>query len=509
MDKYSKESTLSMSKLFDIQDTTVAIADLTLLNTRGDVQHAGTISVAGNVNVNQNLSVAGTIEADTINVKNLVTDNGNLANVGDWIYNTEGELNGKGFSWTHGVGQTQLAYRLGNRLWTNANLDISANSTYSIDNIPVISATTLGGGVTNSRLTSVGTLSKLNVSGDVSIGEFAFFNTNFNKLGIGTEDPSCAITIIENNVELGIGSPSIGVGSFGTISCHDLTITTDNIPRITVKNNGEVNVGDPVHGGGVLNVYGVINAGSVVTDNRIDRTHPLQFSGTRDTSAFGLGLAWTDPTFSAQLVMMSGPTRLWSSENIDLGSGKSYFINNALALSENTLGASVTHSSLTSVGVLENLTVSGNTITNSLDAERGSFTANVQVGSTRLMPNGMFNSAEITVGIGETPVLFGDSTQITIGTKLVQSKPVKVFGPLSVNINNPDPSLQFSVNGDVSIGGKRFTSGHSAPTEAHHYFNKGDICWNTNPGTDSYVGWVCVTEGTPGQWAGFGRIGSQ
>ena len=126
MDKYSKESTLSMSKLFDIQDTTVAIADLTLLNTRGDVQHAGAINVAGNVRINQNLSVAGTIEAETINVKNLVTDNGSLASVGDWIYNTESELNGKGFSWTHGVGQTQLAYRLGNRLWTNANLDISA-----------------------------------------------------------------------------------------------------------------------------------------------------------------------------------------------------------------------------------------------------------------------------------------------------------------------------------------------------------------------------------------------
>ena len=93
MDKYSKESTLSMSKLFDIQDTTVAIADLTLLNTRGDVQHSGAINVAGNVRINQNLSVAGTIEAETINVKNLVTDNGNLASVGDWIYNTESELN--------------------------------------------------------------------------------------------------------------------------------------------------------------------------------------------------------------------------------------------------------------------------------------------------------------------------------------------------------------------------------------------------------------------------------
>ena len=78
------------------------------------------------------------------------------------------------------------------------------------------------------------------------------------------------------------------------------------------------------------------------------------------------------------------------------------------------------------MGVLDNVTVSGNTITNSLDAERGSFTAGVQVGTTRLMPNGLYNSTEMTVGVGEVPILFGDSTQITIGTKLAQSKPVKV-----------------------------------------------------------------------------------
>ena len=272
-----------MSKLFDIQESTVSITDLTLVNTRGDVQHSGNTNIIGNLDVSYNLSVNGTLTANTFNVKNLVTDNGGLASVGQWVYNTEAELNGKGFNWTYGLGQTQLIYRLGNRLWTNANLDLANGSSYSIDDIPVLSAGMLGGSIKSSSLTSVGTLTNLSVAGDANLGEFFFINSGLNRIGIGTEDPSASLTILDNNVEIGIGSPEINLATIGTISSHDLAITTDNLPRITIKNTGEVNIA------GNLNVAGVISAGSIVTDNRIDRTHPLQFSATKDTSIFGLG----------------------------------------------------------------------------------------------------------------------------------------------------------------------------------------------------------------------------
>ncbi len=37
---------------------------------------------------------------------------------------------------------------------------------------------------------------------------------------------------------------------------------------------------------------------------------------------------------------------------------------------------------------------------------------------------------------------------------------------------------------------------------------KGDRVLNTNPAIGGFAGWICVTAGSPGTWAGFGRIES-
>ncbi|RYU96758.1 glycosyl hydrolase family 28-related protein [Emticicia agri] len=37
-------------------------------------------------------------------------------------------------------------------------------------------------------------------------------------------------------------------------------------------------------------------------------------------------------------------------------------------------------------------------------------------------------------------------------------------------------------------------------------WNVGDIVYNKNPNSGSYVGWVCTVAGTPGTWKGFGKI---
>jgi hypothetical protein len=36
----------------------------------------------------------------------------------------------------------------------------------------------------------------------------------------------------------------------------------------------------------------------------------------------------------------------------------------------------------------------------------------------------------------------------------------------------------------------------------------GDIVWNSDPAATEYIGWVCVSAGTPGTWKGFGQIQS-
>jgi len=50
----------------------------------------------------------------------------------------------------------------------------------------------------------------------------------------------------------------------------------------------------------------------------------------------------------------------------------------------------------------------------------------------------------------------------------------------------------------------RHAAATAAPTTGTHA--RGDITWNSEPSASGYVGWVCVTAGTPGTWKGFGVI---
>ena len=46
----------------------------------------------------------------------------------------------------------------------------------------------------------------------------------------------------------------------------------------------------------------------------------------------------------------------------------------------------------------------------------------------------------------------------------------------------------------------------AVPTSGTYAVN--DIVWNTLPTAGGFIGWVCVTAGTPGTWKGFGLIES-
>ena len=465
-----------------IQDSILQLVNAALENSTGAFSHDG------------NYVINGTLTVDTINVKNLITDPAETLvsnEVGNWIGNLESELNGKGFNWSWGNGSTQLIYRTGNRLWTNGSFDMPASSAYNIDNVPVLSLKALGPTVQTSNLTKVGTLTKLNVAGDTMLGDFAFFNSTHNRLGIGTQNPNGAIGIIENNVEISIGSPAPNLATIGTTSNHDVAIVTDDQARITVKNSGEVNIGDPVTGGGVLNVYGTLHATNVVTDSRLDRFTSLEFLKTKESSVYGLGLKWFTGNITAELKLKDGSDRIHSTEHFDVAEGKSYLINNRTVLSNTGLGDSVVNSRLTSVGVLESLTVAG--------------AVNVAKLTTQLATIKTITTDDsLTLKLNESELFYGDAQEINIGDKSLQSKAVKVFGQVSVNINNPDPTLSFSVAGDVSLGNKRFTNAATPPNSGTYLL--GDICWNNDPVVNSFIGWVCVVSGTPGQWLPFGQI---
>lgn len=396
-------------------------------------------------------------------------------------------------------------------LWTDNNVDLSENHVYKIDNVPVLSYSELGLTITKSNLRQVGTLTTLDVSGNATLGDFAFFNSTVNRIGLGTAEPNSAISILENDVEIGIGSLAYGVASIGTFSNSSLSLTTDNISRILIKNSGEIVIGDELGKNGVVTINGTLNVTNFVADTRIERTSSLEFNPSKTESVYGLGLVWSGLDATRCFILRPNPERLYSSVSIDLDSNAGYFINGQPIVNANELGHTVVRSNLVKVGQLESLTVTGDTVLQGVLQSKALITDNIAVtnGSGTLTANidGLNASNSIKLSVKENEVVYGDDNEILIGNTKQSRRPVKVFGNLSVGINNPDPDFSLSLSGNFIWANKKFISANTAPVAGN--YSKGDICWNEDPKESGYVGWVCVDSGTPGRWLPFGSINRQ
>lgn len=483
-----------MSQIFTILDDKVVIKKLTVDEIQGDVTLVGTLTVNSLKVLDEEPKTA------------LATD------FGSWSVEDEADLFSKGLSWTWPTGSIQLAYRSGARLWTDADIDLAANKSYMIENTPVLSKDSLGGTITKSNLREIGTLRKLVVSGDATIADFACFNSSFGRLGLNTENPNGVLSIVDNNVEVVITSPRDNLAQIGTYTSHDLEFITDNLPRIAIKNNGQVVFGNESTKNADVRIYGTLTVDTVVADNRIDRYQPLEFKTSRERGIYGQGLIWTGTGDMRQFIMRADTDRLWSSESIDLAEDKSYMINGSSVLSSVGLGPTVTRSNLSKLGTLEELHVQGEaTFMDRINASRAILNAKVILfndGPEFTISNGKLASNDkVSIEVLATEKFYADQHEIVIGNKQDTRKPVKVFGQLTVGINTPPEGVDLAVSGNIQFADKKFVTGSSIPVSGS--FSKGDICWNSNPTVENFVGWVCTESGAPGHWLPFGAISRQ
>jgi hypothetical protein len=116
---------------------------------------------------------------------------------------------------------------------------------------------------------------------------------------------------------------------------------------------------------------------------------------------------------------------------------------------------------------------------------------------------GTFTTSDLNIVTDDTTRIYVSNTgKIVLGSATGSN--VKVQGKLGVNITNPE--LDFESAGPIRFANKRMDVGTEPPTNGS--YRKGDIVWNENPQPTSYVGWVCVREGTPGVWKTFGQVSS-
>lgn len=178
-------------------------------------------------------------------------------------------------------------------------------------------------------------------------------------------------------------------------------------------------------------------------------------------------------------------------------------INHNEVLWKDRLGASVQHSSLTTLGTLKNLKVS-NTL----------FVEGNRVGINTQTPGADFsvqsNGYEIgTRHTGDTGFVGTMThTPFSIGTDNTPRLIIKSNGDITtehkvgIGVKNPTESLE--VAGNIKFANKTFASGDGIPTAGA--WTKGSVVWNNNPEINQSVGWICVKGGTPGNWRPFGLV---
>lgn len=235
-------------------------------------------------------------------------------------------------------------------------------------------------------------------------------------------------------------------------------------------------------------------------------------------SVSNTGVIWTGEGNTRQLTQQQD--RLFSSNSVDIATGNQYRIDNRVVLNSTTLGSDVRQSSLTTTGTLQNLSTEG-----SLNVDNFMFydEVNNRFGLGIEAPNGAFSVGSIEhefvvdnnevgkfkVGswtTSEISIITDDTTRIHVSEtgRITLHDKVKVQGKLGVNVNNVSADVDLDVAGAMRFSGKKMESAIAAPVDGS--YKLGDVVWNNAPRPSGYVGWICVRDGTPGEWSPFGLI---
>lgn len=264
----------------------------------------------------------------------------------------------------------------------------------------------------------------------------------------------------------------------------------------------------------------------IKADSRIERSASLEFKKAENESLENKGLWWIGEGYAKQLVYKSNPDRFFSTENLDLNRDKHYSIAGVPVLSSVELGNTITKSNLREVGRLKGLIVDGNVIIDQYIVYN-STTNRLGIGTEE--PNAalsveedgvevMLGSRDQTRGIVGTyasipfDIVTDNTSRITVqpngdiqlgNTNQYPSK-IFVHGKVSIGAKTPDERVSLQVQGPIKFDDRIHQYNSAVPNNGS--YNKGDIVWNTDPRPGSYVGWVCVSAGSPGMWLPFGEI---
>ena len=321
------------------------------VNATGNQDTSGNAATATALANGRNFSIAGDITAAAVSFDgtgnvalNATIDDNSVAlgtkTTGNYVATVADS--GSGNLTVSGSGSETAAVTL-----DLADTGVSANSYGSTTAIPVLAIDAKG------RITSASTAS---ISTDLTVGG----------------DSGSDETISTGETLTVSGGSNVTT----TMSTNEVSVALDsNISLGTIALTGGMTVGAGLTIAGDLTVNGTTTTINSTTISVDDKNIELgSTSNPTDASADGGGITLkgsTDHTFN-----WIDATDAWtSSEHMNLASGKGYMLNGTTVLSGTTLGSSIVSSSLTSVGTLGSLDVTGAVTAGSFSGSGASLTA--------------------------------------------------------------------------------------------------------------------------------------
>lgn len=202
-----------------VNNNTIFGPSIIIIDPAGIGDNSGIVRIAGDFYVDGTQTI---INSTTLEVADLQIGIGTTA-FNDIVLDGAGigigsTGNRKTFVWEYSTSS----------LKSSENINLTLGKTYKINGIDVLSSNTLGSGVVNSSLTSVGTLNQLNVSGitttstlNVGTGGTIFRATSSGLVGVGTIIPTQALDVVGN------------INASGTVTANSDSRLKENIKTIS------------------------------------------------------------------------------------------------------------------------------------------------------------------------------------------------------------------------------------------------------------------------------------
>jgi hypothetical protein len=184
----------------------------------------------------------------------------------------KGESNyGKGIIFSgHGTTKQLILTQDPDRFFSSESIDLAQSASFMVNRVKVLDGNELGQTVVKSSLRELGRLNGLIVDGPISVNSYMFFDRSTNRLGLGTDTPNAAISIVDGFTETLIGTNEFNHGFIGTYNNNDFDIVAGSKIWVTIKPNGAIELGNPKENSSKVRVNGKLSVNVAVADSEVD-----------------------------------------------------------------------------------------------------------------------------------------------------------------------------------------------------------------------------------------------